>query len=94
MFEYEPIDASKQIRLISLATGAGSGAIQIELLTATLDNPPQHETLSYAWGDGRHRVLLQSPGNTSLIVTKSLADALCALHLLDHPRIIWADAVC
>jgi hypothetical protein len=81
MFEYEPIDASKQIRLISLAPGAGSEAIQIE-------------ALSYAWGDGRHRVQLQSPGNTSLVVTRSLADTLCALRLLNHPRIIWADAVC
>jgi hypothetical protein len=94
MFEYEPIDASKQIRLISLAPGAGSEAIQIELLTANLDKLPQYEALSYAWGDGRHRVQLQSPGNTSLVVTRSLADTLCALRLLNHPRIIWADAVC
>jgi hypothetical protein len=51
-FTYSPFtEPQKQIRLLELLPGAGTGAIQCHLRHVSLDSAPAYEAISYTWGD-------------------------------------------
>lgn len=54
---------------------------------------PQHEALSYTWGDPSNPSLLYCNGAT-LSITSNLDTALRHLRLQTGPRTLWVDAIC
>jgi hypothetical protein len=98
-FEYQPLDSSlNQIRLVHLqkAEGFRDTEIRCRIQHVCLDQTPQYEALSYAWGSSSERLPIYVDGKI-MLVTRSLYDA---LHQFSHsvkraqPRTLWIDAVC
>jgi hypothetical protein len=81
------------IRLIRLEPGGFESSLQCELITASLDQNPHFDALSYCWGsEKKSRTLLC--GSDQLSITENLSQALCRLRRETEVRVVWADAVC
>lgn len=99
---YTPLDTTKQqIRLIEITSV--NPRIVIKLHIVSLLDYPSFNAVSYVWGsqDGNHEDIIVN--DTSIHVTKNLANALYDVHLQwDHDdsqpptstRVLWADAIC
>ena len=90
---YQPLQ-HREIRIIKLAPGRWEDAIECNLDTASLDDNPSYEALSYVWGDPslpKKPILLQQQ---TFHVTPSLESALRHLRHEDSERTLWVDAVC
>jgi hypothetical protein len=93
-YTYEPLDNSNfSIRLISLAPTANfSSDIHCSIYQVSLDNNPEYEAVSYAWGDPNifETIFL---GGFPFSVTVNLVSALRHLRLKDEARVLWVDAL-
>jgi len=65
----------------------------MRLITVFLDDVPNYEALSYAWGDQNIKDSILLDGQDFLI-TASLKAALWHLRLITRVRKIWIDAIC
>ncbi|RFU28429.1 hypothetical protein B7463_g7909, partial [Scytalidium lignicola] len=87
-------DATREYRLLRLKPALG--AVQCQLIHATLDHIVKYEALSYTWGDPND--LHSEPimlNNRPYQVTRNLHAALCALREgQEEPRMLWIDALC
>ena len=83
----------REIRLCSLEPGKRDVLIQCTFYTVALDDNPDYEALSYAWGDPASLAAININGRPMLITT-NLHSALQHLRDTDEPRIIWIDAIC
>lgn len=95
-YVYQPLDnLQTEIRLLRLKPGHTEEEIECSLFHASLrgQEVPRYETVSYCWGDTTLRSTINLDG-ISTNVPASSAQALCALRLLDTPRILWIDALC
>jgi len=90
-YVYNPLSQSGQIRLLDLAPG--SGDIHFSLRHVNLDQYPEYEAISYAWGDPKDTDTVYCD-TKSIKITKSLLTCLRRLRGVDQPRVLWADAVC
>ena len=93
---YSPLEHSqRQIRLIRLSveTESHSKDIRCTFSVVFLDDDPQYEALSYAWGDSPATVPIFVDDHPFL-VTENLHSALIHLRLPDRERILWVDAIC
>jgi hypothetical protein len=50
-YEYQPIEGNRSTRLLFLVPGEFDEDIYFRLVHVSLDNNPQYEALSYAWGN-------------------------------------------
>lgn len=88
------IDPKNEIRILNLLPAASiSDTLHCTLLIVKLEDKPQYEALSYAWGKPifLERIYLLSG---YLAITSNLASALRHLRYTDRPRPLWADAIC
>ncbi|KAL9609431.1 MAG: hypothetical protein Q9167_005807 [Letrouitia subvulpina] len=92
---YQPLsNLRREIRLLHISPKRkNTGPIQCHLSTASLDDKPVYEALSYVWGDLRITKSIELCGRL-FRVRKNLWTALKAIHLSDTSRTIWVDAVC
>ncbi|KAI4274429.1 MAG: hypothetical protein LQ337_003939 [Flavoplaca oasis] len=107
-YVYDELDPNRrQIRICTIHSGSFEDPIQCSLHTTSLDDNPEYETLSYAWGAPvfDHTVLVDG---AVLKITRSLHDALRYLRprkqrqsAVDEPPwdrdatgVLWADAIC
>ena len=84
-YVYDKLDPTrKQIRICLIHPGAFEDPIKCSLRTVSLDDDPQYETLSYAWGAPvfDHTVLVDG---AALNVTKNLQHALQYLRRQQRP---------
>ena len=75
-YMYDKLDRTRrQIRICLIHPGAFEDPIKCSLRTVSLDDDPQYETLSYAWGAPvfDHTVLVDG---AALNLTKNLHNAL------------------
>lgn len=93
-FFYKALNSwNHEIRLVHLQPRVDRATIECEIMTASLDEMPAFEALSYEWGStesGRRQVLLN--GNP-IQVRENLWWALYHLRDLNQPRILWIDAL-
>ncbi|KAI4213183.1 MAG: hypothetical protein LQ351_004129 [Letrouitia transgressa] len=83
-----------EIRLLHISPGQrATESIKCHLSTASLDDGPVYEALSYVWGDPRRRKSINLCGQ-SFRVRKNLWSALKAIRLSDTSRTLWIDAIC
>lgn len=92
---YSPLNPNKrEVRLLTiLPERNGESPVRCTLQTASLDNPPKFEALSYVWGDALATVGIivhDLPFN----VTTNLGAALRSLRYPRKQRTMWIDFIC
>ncbi|KAH8602371.1 heterokaryon incompatibility protein-domain-containing protein [Bisporella sp. PMI_857] len=94
-YQYSPIEARGEIRLLTLNPGSSSDDINLQLHHEDLSNsePTPFEALSYVWGSVGNPVSVRI-GTGSLFITRNLAIALKYFRYEDRPRVLWVDAIC
>lgn len=92
-FEYGERLDDGQIRVLVVDRGRFGHPIKCSLHVHTLDESPQYEALSYAWGDPTlcEHIWID---NKRCPVTKSLNEALQYMQSRCKKMRIWVDAVC
>jgi hypothetical protein len=83
----------RQIRLLLLLPGLDHERISCKLFTASLNDNPEYNALSYAWGDPnvKEPILVNEQ---DFPVTTNLKAALWHLRLTTRARLLWVDAIC
>ena len=93
-FTYDKLDTRcGQFRLCTLPPGRVEDQLCCTLKTVFLDENPEYDTLSYAWGEPVFNKKIRA-NEGHLFITTSLYTALCYLRNPDEPRTIWADGIC
>ena len=91
-YEYERLNSTRDIRLITLRPGVGDETIFLNVEHTSLDEKPAYEALSYVWGPQNPSHTVQC-NNASLAVGGNLRDALRCLRKPDAPRVLWIDRI-
>jgi hypothetical protein len=85
-------------RLLTLHPGSSKDVVHVELGQVRLDGAckPEYEALSYTWGSAISFAPLRMGhlGQSVLMITKNLHDALTHLRYPDTTRILWVDSIC
>lgn len=92
-FKYAPLEPRlNQIRLIELHSGVPEDAIHCTIRVQSLDDNPQYEALSYAWGElfSDEAIILD---NQHFAVSTTLLFALRNIQCQDRTRTLWVDAL-
>lgn len=97
-FEYQPLSSQRnEIRLLRiLAVRDFDGVncrIDCNIFHVSLDNLPDYDALSYAWGDRLDLRSISLEGHP-FHVTANLHGALSRLQSSSMSRPIWIDAIC
>jgi Heterokaryon incompatibility protein (HET) len=94
-YKYRPVQPKDEIRILILLPPASpdESELHCDLETAELSDNPPYEAISYCWGAEVFPETLHLPNGT-LAITENLAAALRRFRCDDHPRRLWADAVC
>tara|TARA_R110002003_G_scaffold1184_16_gene22712 strand:- start:20010 stop:20570 length:561 start_codon:yes stop_codon:yes gene_type:complete len=100
-YENWPLTAPKSFRLFTISEEIdGNTTIACTLSSFDLDKAPPYIALSYTWGtaDDKQKIAL-SPGNSTLLVTKTCHSALgrlrkCYCKPDSTVRHFWIDAIC
>jgi hypothetical protein len=96
-FSHEKLDlqaAPWQFRLLRVSPAAHlADNVSCEIFHSPLDDLPEYETLSYAWGIA-NKTLPICVNNKEYDVSTNLECALRYIRLRDQDRIIWVDSIC
>ena len=84
-----------EIRLLDVSAGSGTDLVRCSVRHAPLspESKPEYETVSYVWGDARHRSVIQLD-NLLVSVPASSEAALRRLRQPTQSRRLWIDAIC
>jgi hypothetical protein len=97
VYQYKPFVAAENvhpIRLLTLLpTTNFDDDLRCEVNHTSLEDKPEFEALSYAWGNPKDVVPLLLHDQT-FHITKNLASALRHLRYAYEPRVLWVDALC
>ena len=93
IYEKELDCQRREIRILRLEAGSYSADLSCNLKTASLDDAPYYEALSYAWGPTSDPQTISVNG-TTITVTRYLEIALRHLRDSNTDRFLWIDAVC
>lgn len=95
-YQYEPLCSSiRKIRLIRLQPSPVlRDVVKSEIEIFNVDEAPEYEAISYAWGAISDRTPIKVGKRQRLLITRSLELALRYLRHPDKERLLWADAVC
>lgn len=92
-YEYEPLDAALNIRLLVVYPGREEDCIVCSLRRTTLNAGLRYIALSYTWGNSKDRRQITVDGHR-LSVTANLHSALRRMRWCGDPRPLWTDAIC
>jgi hypothetical protein len=82
------------IRLLHLSPASSEDEIiRCRFTVALLDNNPEYEALSYAWGDIEDTLPIEVEGSV-VQITSNLHSALKHLRFNELERTLWVDALC
>jgi hypothetical protein len=93
LYVYTQLSSRKFIRLLELYPGHANDNVTCTLRQIELENAPEYEAISYAWGNPANESEVFCDGKI-IVVTPNLKDALLRLRLEDKSRLVWADAIC
>ncbi|KAK3113769.1 hypothetical protein LTR53_008602 [Teratosphaeriaceae sp. CCFEE 6253] len=82
-----------KIRLIRLLPGAHNDTICIKLIICDVETAPSYDALSYVWGPGVDKTIIQCH-DRARDITGTLYAALQRVRYRTQSRLIWADAIC
>ncbi|KAJ4991558.1 heterokaryon incompatibility protein [Stagonosporopsis vannaccii] len=91
-----PLDTDKhEIRLLHLEPAPFADDIKVRLETVSLDDVPNYEALSYAWGTMPSPLPVLVDVCHFLTITENLDWALrCLRYRSQYNRVLWIDALC
>jgi hypothetical protein len=94
-YSYSPLfEYPMGIRLVILHPSRDRDSpLKCSLLIDSLDNSPDYEALSYTWGSGYDREVIQIDGRW-MEIRSNLSAALRELRERDACRVLWVDALC
>ncbi|KAE8445950.1 hypothetical protein EG329_012729 [Mollisiaceae sp. DMI_Dod_QoI] len=92
---YTELDTSQNlIRLLHLGPASSDDeTIRCRFTVVSLNEKPEYEALSYAWGNAKDTRLIEVH-ESPVSITSTLHSALKHLRLKDEERTLWVDAVC
>jgi hypothetical protein len=90
---YSKLPRPRSIRLLGIAPGKASDRVEVSLMVVELDEAPDFEALSYAWGLSSDPVDILCDSQV-VSVTQNLHGALLRLRRSDQIRKVWIDALC
>lgn len=92
IYVYTPLRKKTSIRTLELLPGYGDDEIFCQLSDTALEEAPQYQALSYAWGipEGKRYIICHGE---LLKVPTNLYDFLRQLRDLTHARTLWADSI-
>ncbi|PQE24876.1 heterokaryon incompatibility protein [Rutstroemia sp. NJR-2017a WRK4] len=97
IYQFKPFVAAENVHPIRLLTLLPSrnfdDDLRCEVNHTSLEDKPEFEALSYAWGNPKDVVPLLLHDQT-FHITKNLASALRHLRYAYEPRVLWVDALC
>lgn len=90
---YIPFSDMHEIRLLHLEPGSLTEPLVGHLENVNIQESPQFEAMSYAWGDktSTAQIMVRSAAVT---IPKNLHDAIWRVRQTSETRILWTDAVC
>ncbi|KAF4463136.1 heterokaryon incompatibility [Fusarium albosuccineum] len=89
-----PLDYdTRDIRLLKIQPGQRSQAVQLQIFTTSLSDPPEYNALSYTWSDEGSDVTVEV-GNQTIVVSETLYQALVHLRQPTTESVFWIDAIC
>ena len=92
---YQRLDINRrEIRLLELLPGHGTGPIRSRLLVISFDELPNYEALSYVWGVSEDNDDAIEISDVPVRVTHNLKVALQDLRYDGITRLLWIDALC
>ncbi|KAI0117829.1 ankyrin and HET domain-containing protein [Nemania sp. FL0031] len=95
---FQPLNRPSEIRLLYLDAAKPTAPLTGRLEHTTLTEGINFEALSYEWGCSNRDSKITLQGGSSLLITRSLYDALQDLRYdsrrSSSPRVLWADAIC
>ena len=93
-FSYPPLaHGSKQGNIRLLRLEPRGDRVTLSLFSASLEDKPYYEAISYTWGDANKRKSIRC-GDQLVTVSENLYDALRHLRCTDRVRTLWVDAIC
>jgi Heterokaryon incompatibility protein (HET) len=93
-YQYSPLPSGdRSIRLAVLYPGDFEDEIEFRLVHARLDDAPEYESLSYAWGETALTRTTKIEGR-ALSISLALETALRHLRTRTKDRVLWIDAIC
>ncbi len=94
-FDYPPLPGPNYIRLLHLEPpGKDPSKLTGYLKAHNLDDKPDYEAISYAWGDHPEFNRAIHMNGQVLRITGNLCAALMAYSYANRTRVLWADAIC
>ena len=93
-YQYLPMKADREIRLLYLESGSGKSRLSCSLRIVPLSKDPIYEALSYTWGKPVFPASIKCSPSGQLCITENLSVALYHLRLKDRIRVLWVDAIC
>lgn len=95
IYQRIPLDTTqKYIRLLELLPGMPGDKLTGRLFVASLDQAPNYNAVSYVWGDQSRAFSITLNGRMALRIGRNLHHALRDLRHIEHPIILWTDAIC
>lgn len=93
-YESIPLDPTRrEIRVLRLAPGSRDETPKATLKCVSLDDNPEYNVLSYAWGSNSDLVAIEVQGE-EFLVTRNLYQCLVNLRHETEALSIWVDAIC
>jgi hypothetical protein len=91
---YQTLDnQSRQIRILMLLPGLEPSTIHCRLEKVSLDEAPQYQAISYAWGDPKDTQSARV-GSMEIKIRSNLEACLRHLRRPDGELRLWVDAIC
>jgi hypothetical protein len=94
-YQYAPLTASRQIRLLEVSYGRHPKNFICELVPVSLDELPiQYLAVSYTWGGPEHYSAVTFSSNEILNITKSVSIILDTMFIKNKCIYVWIDSIC
>ena len=93
-FSYPPLaHGSRQRNIRLLRLESRDDRLTLSLFSASLEDKPYYEAISYTWGNANKRKEIRC-GDQWVTVSENLYDALRHLRCADRIRTLWVDGIC
>jgi hypothetical protein len=94
-YTYIPLARTDSIRLLQLHPhGNANTSLSGSLTEVCLDDKPEFEALSYAWGEDESQPHSLTLDSLPFPISETLSTALHVLRHPGKPRNLWIDAIC
>ena len=94
LYQYHALTRPNEIRILNIQPGTYGSPLLCRLEHARLDQRPDYEALSYAWGPNPPSQRITIDDTSHAIVTTTLYNALQSLRHPRREKQLWADALC